>query len=288
MQHKYVTDQASLFVGMDAKGKQVAAIIKAEQLPAMVADQRPNRLDSMAQQLKAIQLPKGHPVAMAINQRAEVWRKRGVDLKAADFAKAATVWRKNVEWSESGDDIANAIKARQLNRLDWMLQQETLATSAPLEKALQERVQVWKNRGLDPKDANFAVRANVWRKGVELHEAARQKGVEQVIRELSLDKDKPIRRLDAKPGRQISGAVLVVKKEDDGGTTVVVDTGRELTVIRQPPPNDVDLKAGARIRAKVQEVNDTVSKRRILTWQFADMERQQALHKDKQKGGKAF
>ncbi len=285
LQHKYVAEQASLFVGVDAKGKAMAAVVKPEQLPAMVADPRPNRLDLMAQQLKPIQLPPGHPVTLAIQERAEVWKQRGVDVQAPDFGKAATVWRKNVEWAESGEDIANAIKTRQLNRLDWMLQQEQLATSAPLQAALQERAQVWQQRGLDPKDPSFTVRANVWRKGIELQEAAQQKGVDQVLDDLSRELGKPVRHLDAQPGRQISGRVLLVKKEDNY-TTVVVDTGRELTSIRQPAPNDVALKAGDRMRAKVEKNNDDVNQRRLATWRFADLEREQARQKGK--ADKAF
>ena len=109
-----------------------------------------------------------------------------------------------------------------------------------------------------------------------------------MLEKLSLGVGKPVRQMDAKIGRQISGLVLVVSKEDDGGTTVVIDTGRVLTVIRQPPPDDVDVKAGARIQAKAQEVNDVSSNRRVLTWQFADLDRQQALQKNKQLGSKAF
>ena len=282
LEQKFVSKDATIFVGQDAKGKPMAAIIKLDQVPAMIQDPRPNRLDLMTQQLG--DLPADHPLASAIKQRVETWKQRGVDVKSEEFGKDAAIWRKNMELAMS-PELQNMVDGRKLNRLDWMLQQAYQPTTAPLEEALQKRADTWLQRGVDPKDAKFSLQANVWRKSVELHEAAHQKGVETVLEELSKDRGKPTRELQCEPGRQISGRVLLVNRQADQ-TTVVVDTGRELTVIRQPAPNEADLKAGQRIRARAEEINDKNIQRRVMLWRFADLEREQARQKGRE--GKAF
>ncbi len=215
MQHKFVAKDTSVFVGTDAKGKTVATVIKAAQLPAMVKDMRANRLDSMLQQLQPIQLPPNHPITLAIRERAEVWRQRGVD----------------------------------------------------------------------PTGKEFSLRANVWRKGAELQEAAQQKGVDSVLEGLSKQLGKPVTEMACEPGRQVSGRVLLMKKEA-GYTSVVVDTGRELTKLRVPDPVDPALKTGQRWRAKAEQVNEANNDRRMMTWRFADLEREEARKRGRE--GKAF
>lgn len=276
---KYVSKDATIFVGVDSKGKAIASVLKKEQLSNLVQDLRTNKLDLISQQVKNI-LP-SDPLHSAIKQRQEVWKSRGVDLDSQDFNKAAGVWRKNMELAES-QDLANVVNSRQLNRLDWMLQQSYQATSSPLENALRERAEVWKGRGVDPAGDKFTLKANSWRKSVELHEDAQNKGVDTVLGQLAKERGKPVRELDCAPGRQISGRVLLVQKGDTH-TSVVIDSGRELTHIRQPLPSETELKAGQRVRAKAEEIADKNTQRRMMMWRFADLEREQAKQKNQER-----
>lgn len=215
--HKFITKDAMLFVGVDAKGKTTAAAVRLDKVPDMVQDRRINKLDAMVQQLQAIQAPAGHP----------------------------------------------------------------------LHEALRNRVAVWEARGLDPYGPDFALRANVWRKGAELQDAAQQKGVEKVMEGLAREKGKEVRDLSCEVGRQVSGRVVLVQQEKDH-TNVVVDTGSHLTRLRQPAPADASfepgrsIQPGQRIQARAQEIVEENTKRRMLTWRFADMEREQARAKGKQ------
>lgn len=282
LDQKFVAKDATVFVGVDYKGNPKASVVKANVLTELIQDPRTNKLDWMAQELvEQARLPASHPIASAIQQRIETWKKRGVNLQGGDFGRDAAVWRKNMELSESLD-LANVVNARQLNRLDWMLNQAYQPTTAPLENALRERARVWKQRGVEPMDPKFALKANSWRKSVELHEAAQSKGVEIVLKQLATEQGKPVRELDCTPGRQVSGRVVLVQKEADH-TSVVVDSGRELTHLRQSAPSEADLKAGQRIRARAEEVNDKNTQRRMMTWRFADLEREQARQKGQER-----
>ncbi len=210
LDQKFVARDATLFVGVDAKGKVFASVVKLAQVPTLIQDLRPNKLDLMAQQLR--------------------------DLPAAD----------------------------------------------PLASAIKQRTEVWRQRGVDPMDPKFSLKASSWRKSVELHEAAQEKGVKNVLDDLARDRGKPVRELECTPGRQVSGRVLLVTKEDSQ-TSVVVDSGRELTLLRQPAPSEADLKAGQRVRARAEEVNDANTQRRIMMWRFADLEREQARSKSQER-----
>lgn len=284
LEQKFVGKGSMVFFGVDAKGKAMASVVKQEKLPDLIADPRTNKLDLLAQQLGP--LPTSHPLASAMQQRTEVWKKRGVNIRAADFGRDAAVWRKNMEQAASAD-LATVVNARKLNRLDWMLQQAYQPTTAPLEKALHMRAEVWKQRGVDPMDSKFALKANTWRKNVELHEAAAEKGVEKVLDELSQEKGKPVRELASEPGRQVSGRVVLVQNESDQ-SSVVIDSGRELTVLRQPAPAPADLKAGQRVRARAEEVIQSNTRQRMMMWRFADLEREKARHKGQGREHKLF
>jgi hypothetical protein len=131
----------------------------------------------------------------------------------------------------------------------------------------------------------------VWRKGFELQQAVAQKGVERVLEELSKSRGKPLRELGPEAGRQVTGTVVLTFKQQDGGTGVVIDTGRELTVLRQPAPEDVPMRHGARVRATVQQAQQVVAgnqRRQQNVWRFADLERTAAMAKDKAKGRDLF
>lgn len=272
MDQKFVAKDATLFLGVDSRGKPTASVVKPDQMPALIQDPRTNKLDLMVQQLGV--LPASHPFSLAMHQRKETWKTRGVSLHAADFGPDTAAWRKNMELADSSD-LANVVNARQLNRLDWMLQQAYQPTATPLEKALRERVDVWRERGVDLMDTKFALKANSWRKSVELHEAAQSKGVGTVLEQLAKERGKPVRELECTLGRQVSGRVLLVQKAVDH-ISVVVDSGRELTLLRQPALSDIDLKAGQRVRARAEAVNDKNTQVRMMMWRFADLEREQA------------
>lgn len=206
--HKFVTKDAFVFVGLDAKGRQAASVLRSDQVPAMIQDIRMNKLDAMLRQLQPVQVPAGHA----------------------------------------------------------------------LHTALQERAAEWGRRGIDPHGPDFALRANVWRKGVELQDAAQKKGVDKVLEELSREKGKPLKDQECLPGRQVSGRVVLVQAASDH-TMVVIDTGNHLTKLRQPTPADAKLAPGQSIRARAEEGVEANSQRRTMTWRFADMEREQARKK---------
>ncbi|WP_404995362.1 relaxase/mobilization nuclease domain-containing protein [Cupriavidus pauculus] len=285
---KYVTPGASLFFGEDAKAKPMAMIVKAEDLSALVSEEKTNRLDVLARQLSG--LPAGSEVGEAIRQRLDVWRERGLRPESPDFLKDAATWRKNAELAAS-TQLPELVASPRLNRLDWLMQQPYVPANAPLAEAIEARASTWLQRGVDPKSGDFSIKAGVWRKGFELQQAVAQKGVEKVLEELSINRGKPVRELDCEAGRQVTGSVVLTFKDKDGRTGVVVDTGREVTVIRQPTAEDVPLRVGARVRATVQQGQHIVAgnqRRQQNVWRFADLERSAAMSKDKAKGRDMF
>jgi type IV secretory pathway VirD2 relaxase len=182
------------------------------------------------------------------------------------------------------------VNDRRINKLDAMVQQlQPIQVPAghPLHAALRDRAAAWEARGVDLHSPDFALKANIWRKGVELQEAAQQKGVQKVLEELALQKGKPVRDLNCEAGRQVTGRVVLVQVEGDH-TAVVVDSGSHLTRLRQPAPAETSISTGGQVRAgqlvqaRAQEIVDDSSKRRMMTWRFADMEREQARKKGRE------
>lgn len=282
MDFKYVTPGGTMFFGQDDKHKTIALGIRVERIAEVVDEPKINRLDTIARQLT--NLPASHPLAPVLEAREKVWRERGISIASRDFVKDAAAWTKNQELAASAE-LQSMVTAARLNRLDWLMQQPYVPASAPLAQAVKERADVWLERGVDPRDGRFAILAAVWRKGDELREAIELKGDTKVLEELGREKGKATRTLECEPGRQISGRVLAVAAKG-GHTAVVVDTGGELTLIRQPAGQAVDVRAGMRVRA--QAVEDVAGARRTLLWRFADLERQQALAKNKSRGRDLF
>lgn len=276
---KYVTPGGTMFVGQDHKQAIVALGVKAERMAAIVDEPRINRLDTIARQLTSV--PDTHPLAPILAQRIQVWRERGITVQSGDFVREAATWTRNHELAASAE-LKAMVDAPRLNKLDFLMQQPFAAASAPLAKAIDERALVWLKRGVDPRDGRFSMLASVWRKGEELREAIERKGVEPVLEELGRQKGKPTQTLACEPGRQISGRVLAIAKQADH-TAVVVDTGGELTLVKQPLSHAVDVRVGQRVRVQAQEV-DGNRNRQLAMWRFADMERDQAIHKGKGKG----
>lgn len=276
---KYVTPGGTMFVGQDHKQTTVALGVKAERLAAITNEPKINRLDTIARQLTDV--PDTHPLAPILAQRIQVWRERGIAVQSGEFVRDAAMWTRNHELAASAE-LKSMIDAPRLNKLDYLMQQPFAPASAPLAKAIDERALVWLERGVDPRDSRFSMLASVWRKGEELREAIEQKGVEPVLEELGRQKGKSTQTLACEPGKQISGRVLAIAKETDH-TAVVVDTGGELTLVKQPLSHAVDVRVGQRIRAQAQEV-DGNRNRQLAMWRFADLEREQAIQKGKEKG----
>lgn len=276
---KYVTPGGTMFIGQDHKRGLVALGVKQERLEAIVDESRINRLDTIARQLS--NLPHDHALAPLLAQRADVWRARGIAITSPEFVRDAAAWSRNHELAVSAE-LGAMVDSPRLNKLDWLMQQPFAPASAPLAKAIDARATTWLERGVDPRDGRFSMMAAVWRKGDELRQAIETKGVEPVLEELGRQKGKPTRTLECEPGRQISGRVLAVAKQPDH-TAVVVDTGSELTLVKQPLGHAADVRVGMRVRAQAQEV-DANRRTQLAMWRFADMEREQAIHKGKGKG----
>lgn len=257
-------------VPFDGKGPILATVLEKGAASVAVAPSYGRKLILTAQQLEGLGLQQKF---LAKDTQLFV----GVDAKGKAMAVALRP-----------DQVPALVEDRRMNKLDAMvrqLQPIQVPAGHPLHAALRERAAVWKARGIDPHGPDFAVKANVWRKGVELQDAAQQKGVDKVLEALAREKGKPIKDLSCEPGRQVSGRVVLVQKEGDH-TTVVVDTGHHLTKLRQPAPAEAAFQPGQRIQARAQEVVEENSQRRMMTWRFADMEREMARTKGKE--GRSF
>lgn len=253
-------------ISFDGKGPVLASVLAKGRESIAVAPSYGRKLVMTAQQLEGLGLSQKF-----VAKDAFVFV--GVDAKGRAAASTLRL-----------DQVPAMVKDRRINKLDAMLQQlQPIQVPAghALHPALKERADEWGRRGIDPHGSDFAVRANVWRKGMELQDAAQQKGVEKVLEELAQQKGKPVRDMACESGRQISGRVVLVKAEADH-TTVVVDTGHHLTKLRQPAPAEAKFEPGQRIQARAQEVVEENSQRRMMTWRFADMEREQARTKGKE------
>ncbi len=161
--------------------------------------------------------------------------------------------------------LPGLVEQETMNKLDSMMPSRAQA-SGEIRAALDARADVWAKRGVGVTAETFRRDAAGWVKTAANHKLAMEKGADVVIEELAKERGKPAKELALEPGRQISGRVLLATKNEQGGV-VVVDSGRELTVIRQPAGQELDVRAGQRVRA-MSEVNQTISR-----WRFADMER---------------
>lgn len=261
--------RASLF---DGKAPMLATVLQKGEESLAVAPSYGRKVVMTAAQLDALGLPHKYVAADAI-----VFV--GVDAKQKAVASAIRL-----------DQVPAMIEDRRANKLDAMLQQLQPIQVPPghvLHDALRDRAAVWEKRGVDPHGSDFALKANVWRNSVELHEAAQRKGVDKVIGELAQQKGKEVRDLACEPGRQVTGRVVMVSAEGNE-TTVLVDSGSHYTRLRVPAPDQVAVKAGDRVRARPQEVTDANTKQRRTMWQFADLQREEARQKGKGAERSAF
>lgn len=254
----------------DGKGPILATVVQKGEASVAVAPSYGRKLVISAQQLDSLGLPHKY-----LSPESFVFI--GVDAKQKSVASAVRL-----------DQVPPMIQDRRINKLDAMLQQLQPIQIPPghaLHEALRDRAAIWEKRGVDPHGPDFALKANVWRKSVELHEAAQQKGVDKVIEQLALEKGKEVRDLACAPGRQVTGRVVLVQAEGSD-TTVLIDSGSHYTRLRVPAPDTVAAKAGDRVRARPQEIAEATATQRRVMWQFADLEREEARTKGRE--GKSF
>lgn len=166
------------------------------------------------------------------------------------------------------------------NKLDLIIRQiSTLPANHPMQEIVSQRQAVWAARGVDLSAENFAMKAGGFKKSHDLHERAKKEGIKPVLNELSISRNKPVVELEAKAGMQVTGRVVLVNKKPDQ-TEIVVDSGRDLTLIRQLYGQEV-VTLGQRIQARAVEINEKNTQQRLTLWRFADLDLQRAKAKEK-------
>lgn len=188
-----------------------------------------------------------------------------VVLQSADQGRAVALAFKP-------EQLQALVQDRRLNKLDAVRRQlGAIPPGSPLAKAIAARAAMWRQRGVDAAAPGFELRANNWRKSVELHEAAGAKGLATVVQELATARQKPHRELACDPGRQVSGRVLLVTPEE-GRSAIVIDAGKELMVLRHKVDAQAELQAGMRVRARAEQEREGQGG---TAWRFTDLDREQ-------------
>ncbi|PPD54931.1 MAG: hypothetical protein CTY12_02160 [Methylotenera sp.] len=166
------------------------------------------------------------------------------------------------------------------NKLDLIVRQiSEVPAGHPMKEVVNQRQEVWATRGVDLGAENFAMKAGGFKKSHDLHERAQKEGIAPVLNELSQSRNKSVVELDSKPGMQVTGRVVLVNKKPDQ-TEIVIDSGRELTLIRQPAGQEGP-SLGQRIQARAQEINTQNNQQRLRLWRFADLDLQRTKSKEK-------
>lgn len=178
------------------------------------------------------------------------------------------------------DQMKLSIEDLKPNKLDLIVRQlPEIPAGHPMKDLVAQRQTVWANRGVDLGANNFAMKAGGFKKAHDLHERAQKEGIAPVLNELSLSRNKPVVELETKAGMQVTGRVVLVNKKAEQ-TEIVVDSGRELTLIRQKSGQEV-VTLGQRIQARAVEINEKNTQQRLTLWRFADLDLQRAKAKDK-------
>jgi type IV secretory pathway VirD2 relaxase len=281
LDRKFISNDSIIFIGRDYKKQLSASVVKLDKLDLMVDDDKINRLDNIANQISNIS---DNSIKSAIIKRMDIWSARGVDFNSPDFSKKAAIWNANNELAKS-EGLNNLISDSKRNKLDYLIGKEDEPINKPLKRAIQERILIWESRGVSYGAEDFKLKMNVWNKGVEFADLAKEKGVNVALEQISKDKNKPVRELDCQAGFQVTGRVVFVAKSGNE-SSIVIDSGRDLTVIKQNvESSSVDVRPGQLVRAKAEPGYDPV-KRRVMMWRFADLEREQAkqVGKGKERG----
>ena len=88
--------------------------------------------------------------------------------------------------------------------------------------------------------------------------------------EVRRQSDKPIREAAEQPGQRLRGDLRSVAVDERGRRVALLDTGRHLTAI---PTDQAELEIGRKYEAQSSYGRD-VARRRVLSWQFENLERQ--------------
>jgi hypothetical protein len=88
--------------------------------------------------------------------------------------------------------------------------------------------------------------------------------------EVRRQSDKPIREAAEQPGQRLRGDLRSVAVDERGRRVALLDTGRHLTAI---PTDQTELEIGRKYEAQSSYERD-VARRRVLSWQFENLERQ--------------
>jgi type IV secretory pathway VirD2 relaxase len=181
------------------------------------------------------------------------------------------------------ESLSLSINEKNPNKLDLIVRQiPNLPVSHPAKDLFEARKSIWKGRGVDLMDSNFAVQAGGYKKNQELVDLAKKMGSEKVMEDLASQKAKGSQIVDSKPGLQVTGRVRLVHTTQSGVSEIVLDSGKEMILIKQPGSQEIP-KMGQRIRAVAQEIEDKNNQQRLRLWRFADLELQQAKTKTKEK-----
>jgi len=182
------------------------------------------------------------------------------------------------------DQLAKKVNDEKINELDLIAIRIKSVTQPQVDSIVKERQALWTARCVDVKSESFISQASAWEKQEKMARTINEKGIDVVLQEMAKERQKTWRSMHANEGNQISGRVLLTHIEKDGTTTIVVDTGAELTRIRQNLTGEDQVRPGQRIRATGQEViNQKNLNQRQTIWRIIDLDRELAIGKNKGK-----
>ncbi|MEX3583142.1 MAG: DUF3363 domain-containing protein [Burkholderia sp.] len=185
-------------------------------------------------------------------------------------------------------DLETMVAEEKINRLDQLVRQvPDLPENHALRDTVDRRRGEWAKREISMDDPKFNVKANSWRKGMDMEREAQEHGFAKALDTLAKQKNKPVSDLPLESGRQVTGRVVLVHRDADH-TSIVIEGSQQLTVIRQPNPLDKDVASGKRMRARAIEEQESAKGQTQLRWRFADLEREEAKTLSKGAAKKLF
>jgi len=181
-------------------------------------------------------------------------------------------------------DLEKLVGDERINRLDVVVRSFAAAELGEIARVAAAREAIWRERGVDLQADQFALQANGWRRNQEYRRDASERGVEVVALEIANRRGKSLVPMPAEEGRQVTGRVVLVAAGQGGQTDVLIDAGASMALLNVPAGQAVTVSEGMRVRAKPEEVEQTNGQRRVMTWRFADLEREEAKQKGMARG----
>ena len=181
-------------------------------------------------------------------------------------------------------ELEKLVADERINRLDAVIRAFPASELGEVTKLAAAREVIWRERGVDLQSERFALQANGWRRNQEYRREASERGVEVVALEIAKRRGKDLVPMPAEEGRQITGRVALVAAGQSGQTEVLIDAGASMALLKVPAGQAVTVTEGARVRAKPEEVEQGNGQRRVMTWRFADLEREEAKQKGMARG----